>query len=1141
MSNDLFFAADDDQGLPTPPMAAVAEPDASASSLSLSLGLEPMEEESPPRVFFWMPSGRAPYLHKQVPGLLDGQAKATYETLVRTPGAIDWTTSGAFAYEFTKGGAKKYRTYPLDVLLTSIRVGDINHVHEAFFPGMPVKPFFDIDRKLLEDEILTERDVLTYIRKFLRHLTKTCGFSEDESQWRFMETIHEKKFSLHAVLNDGCHFADANALFRYMVTAGVDFKKYHIDAGVYAAGGSSLRMLGSSHFGRDDVCFLRGVMNTRVTRQILHECLAQRVPEGSKLIEVAPSNYVRGPMRKFQGDYAQCINPVLDLMRELGNDDVRASAIGYDRELERVTFDLDNAPRCRFKNHEMSVQCCFVNPLNMVCLKKCRGCDCPDELFGLTQDAIRFMRQRNYLEFIRLHGLCRVDMFLFHDTPGQRTYGRYDLTPEEFWAKQRRPSSCRCVFCQTPDMELPPDFCEFDVAKDGGSLMSIEFFNFVRDFNRESEALMAAYIALFVTHNTETGTIYFRGTKGVISVAKEWITAELAKYKRYHYEWKGPVKEKYEVKSEKPFYPGYFVGTAHFKPIQYTTTGCFELTRDSPLNLCPPKAIDTNAAIRAWQQASPADRECIKAVWMTLLEMVCEYEPRGNNHNIKCRQQFQRWFMEVCFRVGIPTNVMMLMMSDEGGIGKSTIPTIIARNLGALLYCEPGSCKMFFETQFNSNTNCFVNFDEIVCKGDLVEKVKQAITAKFIRLEEKFKKPFMADNARNIYASTNLKTFAPINENGFERRVVVHKILPKKVLEELGLFQYRCLHCEHQRDADGELIACKHDYVDHRSWSDLLYDGVINGDELRLPFFGYLAEMFREQSPTWTCSLQASMICTRATADIQNQKQSIVAKVIDEFNGRGFHWSPFLNPKINTESWHRAADIPRLGSAGMQTWEDKVVFGNLYQAIRAECIASGVQHIPTKETVIDDLTTLSMSRMQKPLVWTDEVCTLLTYTRQFETNNMGGRVLGAPAWENTGKTAMCRVLDMGQVPWFKPDNTALPARKQLARSETFGSMSLGESSNSLPEAPPEDTNMVAEGAKERRKKRLTIVDIVHAVDDDAARDAEEFRLAKARKIQEDPDAEVMASKSDDEEDDEEEEAEEAPWGIDTAMEGEEED
>ncbi len=1091
-----------------------------------------MEEESARRPSFWTPSERPPYLHLKMRGLLDGMSKATYEEQLRIPGTIDFTKCGTFAYEFTKGGAKKYRTYPYQLLRNAIYGGDINYVHEAYFPGRPVKPFFDIDYKLGEDDqMVTEQDVVKYIRDFCRHLAETCGFSADQADWRFMETLHERKFSLHAVCNDGQHFADANAQLRFMRERDVDFEKFYIDTKVYAEAGSSLRMLGSAHFDNQDVCQLRGVHNTEVTMPILFECLAQAIPPGSRLIEVAPVAR-RGPARRFNGDYAHCINPVLELMRELGNPDVRASAIGYDKELDRVCFDLDNCTRCRFQNHEASIQRCFVNPSNMVCLKKCQGCDCADELFGLTPDARRFMKQRNYLNFIRLHGLCRVDMFLFHETPGQRTYGCYDLTPEEFWAKQRRPASCRCVFCQDPNMALPPDFCEFDPARDGGSLMSVEFFNFLRSYARESaEGEMAGYISLFVTHNTETGTIYFRGTKGVISVAKEWITAELGKFKRYHYEWKGKQGEKYEARSEKAFYPAYFVGTAHFKPIQYTSTGAFSLTRDSPLNLCPPKAVDTNAAIRDWVGQTPANRDCIKAVWATLLEMVCEYEPRGNMHNIKCRQQFQRWFMECGFKVGIPTNIMMLLMSDEGGIGKSTIPTLLARILGALLYCEPGSCEMFFKTQFNSNTNGFVNFDEIVCYGDLVEKIKQAITAKFIRLEEKFKKPYMADNARNIYASTNAKTFAPINENGFERRIVVHKILPRKVLEEKGLFKYRCLHCERRRDLDGEELACKHDFVDHKSWSDILYDGIINGDELRLAFVGYLAELYRSLAPTWNVSLQAGMICTRATADVQTQKQSVTAKVIDDFNARGYHWTPFLNPKLNTGQWHRSDDVVRLGQDVMPFWEEKVVFANLYQAIRDECVASGVKTIPTKETVIDELGSISMSRLQKPLQWADERCVHLVYSK--------ANIQAVPMWENENKHTMCRVLDMGLAPWFKPDNAALPARKQLARSETFGSLPGGDSSNSFPEQDiPEDTRAVAEGASQRRK---TVMALARMLEDEDANDGEEALLRKARKIREDDSAPLMAERDEDDEQEDDEEAEEAPFGIDEAMEGEEED
>jgi hypothetical protein len=178
----------------------------------------------------------------------------------------------------------------------------------------------------------------------------------------------------------------------------------------------------------------------------------------------------------------------------------------------------------------------------------------------------------------------------------------------------------------------------------------------------------------------------------------------------------------------------------------------------------------------------------------------------------------------------------------------------------------------------------------------------------------------------------------------------------------------------------------------------------------------------------------------------------------------------------------------------MPSWEDKVVFANLYQAIRDQCAASGVHHVPTKETVIDELTTISMSRLQKPLAWADERCTLLTWQKY------GASPL--PTWENQNKHAMCRVLDMGILPWFKPDPAALPARKQLARSESFGG--FNESSSSLPESQPEpeDTRAVASGASARRK-RLSIVEITKLADEEDALDGFEAEVCKVRKLGDD--------------------------------------
>jgi len=1089
------------------------------SSISLSFGSSPAtvrlidEEERPvvdDRQLIWNING-LPYgqLHRKIPGRPDAAKKGTFYEEIQKPGAFNPQIDALCGVQINAAGALFYRVLPYAILLDAARAGQFQFVHEAFVPGRPFKPKLDIDREFLPGEVWSIRDSELFCNRLIRHLCKKLGFDPNPDSWCILETIRPNKLSLHVVYNGGVHFADANAFLRFMMMHQIKLQKFNIDTAIYRASGSTLRAPCSTKFDEKLPVVFVGIPNNELTMPTFLRGFGQYVPFDSRLIEVegAPLVRVVEPSR-----YDNLIQPVLAIVRDFGNPDVTASAIHFDEEAKLLTFDLDNCTRCKHVNHGSDCQRVSVNPATEVCIWVCRGADCADRRFALTEEKTRWLKLRDYIVWLDRHGLCRADMILFNTTPKMRTFGRYGMSPEEFFASIRT-ASCNCEFCQS-EASLPRDFVEFDPPEDGGPLINLRFFLWLRAEIRENYSLLAKYLKLFVAYNTKSGTFYFRTNMGLESVTKHNLqSVELARFKMDTYKFVGKGDNRREVMVEKPFFP-YFLGMPEFSSITDINEGYFVLCRDAPLNMLPPTDIDVNDCLLRWRAAPGPIVELIMALWGTILDLLCVYEPREHDRKIAAKRYLQRWFHEIIFCVGKPTKIMVLTMSDEGGIFKSTVANLVRSAIGSENYHEPSSFSALVNGAFNSGTNRFINLDEISFRGnahqvaDLIERLKQGITQDWIHVNPKYVKSYMAANIRNYYGSTNDKYFPAVNANGFERRMFILKLLSKAKLVADGLFDFRCKHCQVNHNEDGDEIFCSHSFTSFDEFIGLVYEGIIRDGPLKELFFGYQYALYRELRVGYLESLQASMVCTRATADMQLQVATRTQKIFQEFLDRGFHCSPSVSPKLKTTWLWRSEDTIRLGNIYEKPiWEKLVPVNTLYSVVVDLCVANGTP-APTKDIFLLELESLSMSWMQKPLTFVMENCDRL----EFDRHNAGA----AASWLNSGTTITARVIDMGDVPWQRIGDIVPPPRKNLDRSQSFRaeiSASMGEMAPDSDPPSRADTNFYVDRAAGR--KRTTIMDLADALREEDARDEFDAQVHKSRRIQdlEDDDGENYVNSS----------------------------
>lgn len=1038
------------------------------------------------------------FFHKAMPGLGRPIARGPYQRLVAEK-PIDRFVDAPLVLDTNAYGAKAYRTLPYRTTFESLKRNEVQYANCVWLPGHPVKLVVDCDAKKIDIPRLNPWDVVDF-------LAERLGASPDHDKWRVLWTPRTDDWSYHLICDNNTHYSSVEAIKQHLLENAsiAELAAHGIDMKIYATW-KSLRVFGCSKFEDWQLHpiprskWVNGPTLAEMTFEQYLTCIPTYV--GPYSVLTGPRNVAVAVRRPNFDNFNQYphMREILSFFEDIGNDVVEPSAFDNTVGPHMLKFDLDDCHQCPVALHrDQGTIYCVVNTQTDVCRVFCRKSDCAEYSFGVTPKAVRFEAQRKYMNWLDKHGLCRADMILFHTTPGMRSFGKYGLTPEQFF-KDIREANCDCSFCKNPHMTLPKEFCEFDPPKDAGPLISVEFFNFLRDSRRENQTELGRYIRLFVAHSTTNNKIYFRGTDKLETVTKEWFTTEMDKFQYDTYK-PGRGKDAEEVKTFQPVLK-FYTKWPEFKSIMEVNYATFKLNRTAPLNMMAPMGVDLNHAREAWKNCDPADAEMLRRLWGTYLEMLTEYEPRENGHNIKCRDLVQRFFQHVFMQFGKMAGVMLVMISDGKGQGKSTMAYTIQPIVGEQYYNEAGSLKKFVNQEFNYGSNGFNNFDEIKINKEDEDGVKRWVTTPWTNVKRKYHDPRHEPSMNTGLGTSNNTDDFPVTDE--ERRYILLKLLPKATLEERGMFNYKCLFCPVRRNEDGDQLFCRHAFNSHATFIALYYESIVDkGAPLLLPFVGMHCELW-ENSPDQS-SLQSRMLkfMTQTTAEMLQSVGSDTSQVMDEWLTRKCHWSPFNPPAVGSIQLHRACDVIRLGEKQNAVWERLVPVNTLYDTFKADCVKIGIKHdkVITKQLFLNQLTSISLLRRKKNIEYVnDEPCDRLIYSRDtYEP---------VPTWKNQEHRLPARCIDMGTMEsWARVRPVLGPSeRRDMLRSESMKDFASRQSSSSvfsdspIEDSPVEDSPAAYEPEPDTRDVREEGVRLQQlyreALDADNAREAQ---IAKKR-------------------------------------------
>lgn len=1015
--------------------------------------------------------------------------------------------------EVNNNGAQKWRTVKLNTLVECYRGGRSQFVHNFFVPGQPAKPFFDVDFP----NVITSEERETHIRHVINMYSAHCGVgsgttAEAMEDWRILVTDRPNptKTSYHLIFAGGRHYASNEHQLAHMRECGMDLASLNIDENVYRAG-HSLRMIGSEK--RSDPEDNRAPLTWigapsapgGITLPEFLSCVPTYIPDGSVLIEVEQvPRRVQQRVGEDAGKFTEQIEKCVDVIRLMGNDDAEAIAFDYHLIANKVKFKIRNAHHCGHSVHEVDQIVCVLNPKTDTMTLHCMEDDnCPDRTVGLTQQSRVFRRQAEMLDFLHQHGMDRPDFILAE-------HGKYDTSVEETFAKIRSEcSDAQCSFCRG-DRPIPSFYSDFlPLEKSAKNLIDPIFFKWIQDY-RDGYELCVYYFNLFVVYNSELGIYMIREKDGLQSANQSILSSSTSpllaqfKYTEYTVVAKNTPKERTK-ETVKHFFP-YWVGHAARNGVVGFHMGRFKMSRAAKLNLFNSKAVDRNVALDKFESVSPIDRESLEWIWDRYLDGFVVDEPEAGGHRLKVRNFLERYVLEKCFEVGELSAVAVLLFSEEGGVGKSTLPNLIEKIIGTKNCQTPSSLGEWLKkTMGGMDVNKSMIFaDEIHFTKGMAELLKSRVTRPNVNVEIKYGKAGLAvGNQVNILGSSNSRYIAGINSNGRERRFFAVDMRTIAFMEETVNYRYTC-SCEPVVTADGLVLHCDHECDSHADLMAMIYRILQNPDDLEV-FAGYLFSRYLRLKESWTGSLQSTLPTTKCVARMQAKNATPVKKWMSACVERGWTWSPMNWPdKANGPPIYvLSSEMHRLGLNMAHKWETLVPVATLFDQFRSDCISMGLARWNLSvEDFLEEIRSISFDWRSVPLETELSLCQRMKCAQLNPQAPMLWEAMpGQPV------NLMCvQMGDIWNLPSVKPtlaERTLLRQSSQIGlNSSSFGarSESLSQSQSSLDpyDEPEQDTR----GAASMYRGAPNLFNIIRAVrDEDAANDG--FRNAAKRIREED--------------------------------------
>lgn len=831
------------------------------------------------------------------------------------------------------------------------RNGSKQYVNEIFFSDelkdYSFKPAFDIDGPkdtMVQWDLDTELGVARFVIQFVAECASKLGYSDDITDYTFIQTLHSDKWSFHVVVNCNLHYKSNKHMLAHLRESQFDFKKFFVDTHLYATN-AQLRIPYSGKW--DDKPYapalIMGVSHEHVTQEDIARGLAQFVPADSRLIEVQLAE------RNFRGQnrVAPHIQTVMECLKQkFESPDLEASSINE----HMGKFECDGL-MCPCDHRGATI---MMDERTKTIRIQCTSF-CPEFELGWTPLSDQYLKQYKFLEFLVQKGFCRLDTPIFKEYRG---FGYIQLDPY--------------TFQRLNGIEEPVEWVDFYVNPRKGKLIDDEFFTFIRDKkfrdrfdptdtqHKWTRELLCGYLDLMIGKVSKTDKFYIRTKDGIQKASNGSIKQDIGAC-CYEVERKvGRGDDAIYVISEKPFYSvwekyGNFCrGGISFGPLLKLDSKRFDLP--------PMKTLDVNDALKDWMELDVRNKLCLQSLWKHYLKMATAYETIADPEKGRLGAEFlQRWTCQVMFDSFNQTKVCPVFISPGGGQGKSTLGNFIASYLGLKLSTTGRTAKDLLLNQFTEGTNNFRLLDEVFLTMEMVEKLKEVITSDFFKAEGKGIDASHEVNRTNHFITSNKEFVLAVNQFGFERRFLVFMFLAIDTMNDLEdgkFFLHRCM-CSGRQGFDGDEVPClEHSFCDHRSfiglWHTLITrrideDGQNASYEtgnLFSPFVGMLYSIFLENKVEWMKNpISRSAPELTGTKQAQNKVKGQAAKLIDEWVTQGFVWSPAANPDKINSSWKVMADkIPDFyieRGALSHTWAKYIPKSTVYQLYCEAAVRKG--------------------------------------------------------------------------------------------------------------------------------------------------------------------------------------------------------
>ena len=558
-----------------------------------------------------------------------------------------------------------------------------------------------------------------------------------------------------------------------------------------------------------------------------------------------------------------------------------------------IAFCADDTRRRDFiclhgVQHDYGRLICYYS-IDGMATYRCEGTPPPERCsvvrIGMTTETARRLKWKKTFMWIVTHNLDRIDFPIF-----DVEWGGYSYSPREF-------------YCQMdPEFDFDNTYTTHSEAGvvSGSYLLDNEF---VEDLLETGEKdLLVRYLNLFVTRCDATKKKFWMRNVGGGFLALDQNDIQNGIFAMLKYQVEVTKGQQITLIS-KPFFPYW---NSHEKRRVFVKAGPQGFLPnsgrlDNMLNTLRPKVVDTNAAEAFYLQLNEGEREFLRTVFDRMLYVFTKNEESQE----ACAQFLDQWIGRVLFRVGEATQVVVVLDSQGGATGKSSLAELMSKILGT--HMVHGTKMMtFFKEKFNSEFNVPLIVMDDVEKNDVVNAsksvamrkqqqdigsdMKRWVTSSHVWLQEKFGSNSKAERKiSNLLITGNDVDIPGVNAHGTERRFLM--LRPLNVEEQDIYFSGEGAFICQCRD-DG--TDCGHSFKSHAEfWRTIVHHAIL--DDKRQQFFLEFAGMLYIRHKAWYAMEPRSLFEFLPTTGRVLAQQELQSSEVEQWYARRVALGYFCN------------------------------------------------------------------------------------------------------------------------------------------------------------------------------------------------------------------------------------------------------